>query len=199
VAMPYGEGQTGGAHARRPPRLKPRHWAAGVITFAVVATVIALLAYRSQSGAGPVLPRAFGQHGRCYYVHSPSEVTRLKKAGHCAAASVPAQAPNIWLATYYPFYSSRYYTSNYVPPADDAAYQSYLQGFDGEYAAEIGEDAPTATYVTSSGSDETGAQAGVGADGTTLGSDDGSGNAGSGGGDDGGEDDGGGDDGGDGE
>jgi hypothetical protein len=145
--------------------------------------------YRSQSGAGPVLPKTFGQDGKCYYVHSPSEVTRLKHAGHCSATSVPAQAPNSWLFLYYPFYNSRYYTSSYVSPDDEAAYQSYLRGFDGQYAAEIGEYAPTAKYVTSSGADETGAQAGVGADGTTLGSDDGSGDVGSG--DGGGEDDGG--------
>jgi len=193
--MPYGGGKTGGVRARRRPRLRRRHWA-GVVTFAVVVTVIALLVYRNQSGAGPVLPKAFGQDGKCYYVHSRSEVTRLKQAGHCPASSVPAQAPNSWLFLYYPFYSSRYYTSNYVSPDDDAAYQSYLQGFDDEYAAEIGDDAPTAIYVTSSGADETGAQAGVGTDGTTLGSDDGSGDVGSGGGDGGGEDDGGGDGGG---
>jgi hypothetical protein len=63
-----------------------------------------------------------------------------------------------------------------------------------QYSAEISEDAPSATYVTSSGTDETGAQAGVGADGTTLGSDDNSGDDGSAGDD--GSDDGGGDDGG---
>jgi uncharacterized membrane protein YgcG len=198
--MPHGAGKSDGAHARRPPRLRRRHWA-GLITFIVVVVVIAVAVYRSQSGSDLVLPKAFGQDGKCYYIQSPSEVTKLKKAGHCPGSSVPAQAPNSWLFFYYPFYGSRYYTANYVPTDDDAAYQGYLRGFGDEFAAEIGEDAPDATYVTSSGTDETGAQAGVGDDGTSLGSaddsaDDGSdGGGGDGGGDDGG-DDGGGDDGG---
>ena len=193
-AVPYAEDKTGGVHARRPPRLRRRHWA-GLVTFAVVATVIALIVYRSQSAADPVLPRAFGQDGKCYYVQSPTEVRKLKQAGHCHASSVPAQAPISWLFLYYPFYNSQYYTSSYVSSDDDDAYQSYLRSFDDEYSAEISEDAPAATYVTSSGTDETGAQAGVGADGTTLGSDDNSADDG-GSGDDGGDDDGGGDDGG---
>jgi hypothetical protein len=151
--------------------------------------------FRSQSGADPVLPRAFGQDGKCYYVRSPTEVSKLKQAGHCPASSVPAQAPNSWLFLYYPFYNSRYYTSNYVSSSNDSAYQSYLRAFDDDYSAEISEDAPSATYVTGSGSDETGAQAGVGADGTTLGSDDNSADDGSAG-DDAGDDDDGRDDGG---
>ena len=169
----------------------------------VVATVIALAVYRTQAGADPVLPKSFGQDGKCYYIKSPSEVTKLKQAGHCPASSVPSQAPSSWLFLYYPFYNSRYYTSNYVSQDDDDAYQGYLRSFDDEYSGEISEDAPTATYVTSSGTDETGAQAGVSADGTTLGSDDDNSgdDGGGGGGDDGGDDggdsgDGGGDDGG---
>jgi uncharacterized membrane protein YgcG len=193
--MPHGAGKSDGQHARRPQRLRRRHWA-GLVTFAVVVIVIVAVAvYRSQSGSDLVLPKAFGQDGKCYYVQSPSEVTKLKKAGHCPASSVPAQAPNTWLYFYYPFYNSRYYSSNYVPADDDDAYQGYLRGFDDQFSAEIGEDAPAATYVTSSGTDETGAQAGVGADGTSLGSDDDSSDDGSGD-DDGGSDDGGGDDGG---
>ena len=197
---------TRGARTSRSGRFRLRRWHIGgagvIVTAIIVFTVLAVFA--SRSGFHPVLPAAFGQDGKCYYVRSPREATELKRAGDCPASAVPGRMPIGWLCQYYPFYASAYYVGTFVTPGTQPAFRSYLQSVDDDYAGQISDEAPDATYVTSDGDEVSGSAAGVTSSGTTMSSDgssDGYGDAGDSAGDDsgddGGGDDSGGDDGGD--
>jgi hypothetical protein len=72
-----------------------------------------------------VRPKSFGPPGKCYYMASPIECSNQKAPG------TPTPMPPVWLATYWPYYtSSAYYTQ--VPVEDEV-----------EYAEDIGHEAST--------------------------------------------------------
>jgi len=159
------------------------------------------------AGAAPVpnpviRPARFGPPGECYYVASPQECANQRAPG------VPTPMPTIWLATYWPYYSSSAYF-NQVPSEDDEAYAQALatvasqdgqaivnDASDGEWVDQDGntwEGDPGADPAAEPSADGGGDSGGDGSGDT--GGDSGGDSGGDAGGDSGGGDDGGGDDG----
>jgi hypothetical protein len=59
----------------------------------------------------------------CYYVQDPAEATALMNAGLCPS-SIPTLATQVWLETYWNYYSSPAYYNTYMPPSARHTYTS---------------------------------------------------------------------------
>lgn len=132
-------------------------------------------------------PRAFGPPGTCYYVTSPKECRNQ------GASGIPAPMPPVWLATYWPYYSSPAYATR-VPSEDEDEYANDLKTFSSQNQDLIDEDASDGEWTDQDGNTWEGDPSSDPAE--TDDSSDGGGDSGDSGADDGGGDDGGGDDGG---
>jgi hypothetical protein len=69
-----------------------------------------------------VRPKAFGPAGKCYFIASAAECARQRAPG------VPTPMPNVWLATYWPYYASPSYYKQ-VPTEDEDEYAQRLGNF----------------------------------------------------------------------
>jgi hypothetical protein len=157
----------------------------------VLATGTAVSGCEYSSAVVRFMPAQPGPPGVCYYVTNSAECARRGVAGS------PTSISSIWFATYFPFYSSSYYQSTYVPEDEQTEYQNDVSTFQSENDNAIADDSSQGDWTDTDGntwsgstSDDPGANFDSDDDsGTSDDSDDG--------GDDGGDDDGGDDDGGD--
>jgi hypothetical protein len=141
------------------------------------------------------MPAHPGPSGVCYYVASSRECARRSVVG------TPTLISPVWFSTYFPFYSSSYYQSTYVPADDQTEFQNDVSTFQSENESAIADDSSQGDWTDTDGNTWSGSTSddpGASFDSTDdSGSSDDDGGDDDGGDDDGGDDDGGDDDGGD--
>lgn len=127
-----------------------------LITASTLALGIAVAGCSSPRPPVTYAPVAYGEvvggQGRCYYVQDPAEVAALQQAGLCPATWLAYQAPPVWEATYWDWYSSPSYYGTYVPITRRATYTSVtVVSFQSTHTADISRLSKTATYKGSDG------------------------------------------------
>jgi hypothetical protein len=91
------------------------------------------------------MPLHPGPPGVCYYVTSSKECARRSVVG------TPTLISAAWFSTYFPFYSSSYYQSTYVPADDQTEFQNDVSTFQSENENAIAGDSSDGDWTDTDG------------------------------------------------
>lgn len=98
-----------------------------------------------------VRPKALGPPGKCYYIATPQECASQHATG------TPTPMPPVWLATYWPYYTSPTYYA-LIPADEQVQYAENIGNFASTDSAAIGQDASDGSWVDQDGNTWSGAE-----------------------------------------